>query len=157
MWRRYFPRALIVGLDYFDKAAHEERRIRIFRGDQSDADVLHRIVHEIGRPDIVIDDGSHVNSHVIKSFEVLFPLLAANGLYAIEDTQTAYWPEFGGDSEDLQNPRTSMALMKKLVDGLNHEELRRSAYQPTYYDLNITAIHFYHNLVILQKGLNRQS
>jgi hypothetical protein len=156
MWRQYFPNAQIVGLDCYDKTPHAEERIRVYRGDQSDDNVLHRIVADVGRPDIVIDDGSHINRHVIKSFEVLFPLLADDGIYVVEDTQTAYWPEFGGSSDNLLHVQTSMRLLKDLVDGLNHEEFIKPGYVPTYYDEHITAMHFYHNLVFIQKGWNKE-
>jgi hypothetical protein len=156
MWRQYFPNAQIVGLDLYDKTPHAEKRIRIYRGDQSDENVLQRIVADVGRPDIVIDDGSHINRHVIKSFEVLFPVLADDGIYVVEDTQTAYWPEFGGSSDNLLHAQTSMRLLKDLVDGLNHEEFIKPGYVPTYYDEHITAMHFYHNLVFIQKGRNKE-
>jgi hypothetical protein len=156
MWRRYFPNARIVGLDYFDKSPHAEKRIRIYRGDQSDEKLLRQIVAEVGRPDIIIDDGSHLNRHVIKSFEVLFPLLADDGIYVVEDTQTAYWPDEGGSSDNLLTAPTSMCLLKSLVDGLNHEELIKPGYVPSYHDQHITALHFYHNLVFIQKGFNQE-
>lgn len=155
MWRRYFPNAKIVGLDIVDASPLRAERISIYRGDQADEEVLRRIVTEVGRPDIVIDDGSHMNRHVIKSFEVLFPLLADDGIYVVEDTQTAYWPEFGGSSDDLQHAPTSMVLFKNLVDGLNHEEFIQPGYVPSYDDQHIIAVHFfYHNLVFIQKGRN---
>lgn len=154
MWRRYLPNATIVGLDYFDKSAHGEKRIRIYRGDQSDEAALRQIVADVGPPDIIIDDGSHINAHVIKSFEVLFPLLADDGIYIVEDTQTAYWPDFGGSSDDLLLAPTSMGLLKSLVDSLNHEEFVKSGHIPNYYDRHVVALHFYHNLVFIQKGRN---
>jgi hypothetical protein len=156
MWRRYFPKAKIVGLDYYDKSPHAEKRIRIYRGDQSDEKLLRQMISEIGRPDIIIDDGSHLNHHVIKSFEVLFPLLADNGIYVVEDTQTAYWPDHGGTSDNLLNAPTSMCFFKKLVDGLNHEEFHKPGYVFNYYDQHITEMHFYHNMVFIQKGLNNE-
>jgi hypothetical protein len=156
MWRRYFPNAQIVGLDYYDKSPHAEKRIRIYRGDQSDEKLLRRIVAEVGRPDLIIDDGSHVNQHVLKSFEVLFPLLADDGMYVVEDTQTAYWPAEGGSSDNLLNAPTSMCMFKSLVDGLNHEEFIKPGYVPSYLDQNITALHFHHNLVFIQKGRNQE-
>jgi hypothetical protein len=155
MWRRYFPNALIVGLDCYDQSRHAEKRIRIYRGDQSDERILRRIVAEVGRPHIVIDDGSHLNRDVLKSFEVLFPLMADHGVYAVEDTQTSYWPEAGGSSDDLRDAPTSMALFKGLVDGLNYEEFIKPGYVPTYLDEHITGLHFYHNLVFIEKGRNR--
>lgn len=156
MWRRFFPNAQIVGLDYYDKSPHAEKRIRIYRGDQSDEKLLRQIVAEVGRPDIIIDDGSHLNQHVTKSFEVLFPLLADNGIYAVEDTQTAYWPEEGGSSDNLMTAPTSMCMLKNLVDSLNYEEFIKPGYVPSYHDLNIIALHFYHNLVFIQKGRNQE-
>jgi hypothetical protein len=156
MWRRYFPNGQIVGLDCFDKSFHAEKRIRIYRGDQSSEECLQRIVGEVGRPDIVIDDGSHLNAHVIKSFEVLFPLLADDGIYVVEDTQTSYLPDFGGSSDDMLHAPTSMCLFKRLVDGLNYEEFIKPGYRPSYYDRNITSLHFYHNMVFIQKGLNQE-
>jgi hypothetical protein len=156
MWRQYFPNAQIVGLDYFDKSPHAEKRIRIYRGDQSDENILRKIIADVGPPDIIIDDGSHVNQHVIKSFEVLFPLLSDEGIYVVEDTQTAYWPDFGGSSDDLLHAPTSMCFIKRLVDCLNYEEFIRPGYVPSYYDRNITSLHFYHNLVFIQKGPNQE-
>lgn len=156
VWRRYFPNARIVGVDYHDKSPHTEARIKIYRGDQSDEKFLRRMIGEIGRPEIIIDDGSHNNAHVLKTFEVLFPLLADNGIYVVEDTQTAYWPDYGGSSDDLVNAPTSLRCFKNLTDGLNHEELLKPGYVPTYYDRHITALHFYHNLVFIQKGENQE-
>jgi len=116
--------------------------------------VLERIVAEHGPIHVVIDDGSHRPEHVRATFAVLFPLLADGGTYIIEDTQTSYWPRWGG-SEDRSDPDTTMALVKDLVDGLNWVEFLDEGYQPTYTDLNITGIHAYHNVVILEKGHNR--
>jgi demethylmacrocin O-methyltransferase len=114
------------------------------------------MVGQMGGLDIVIDDGSHINEHVIASFRTLFPLLAEGGIYAIEDTQTSYWPECGGDSYNLNNPNTTMNFLKTLTDGLNYEELQRKDYTPSYFDQNIVSLHFYHNLVILYKGRNEE-
>ncbi len=156
MWKAFFPKGAIYGVDIADKSAHDEPRIRTFRGDQSDEKFLRRVIAETGTPDIIIDDGSHINCHVLKTFQVLFPLLAADGMYAVEDTQTAYWPRCGGSSTDLQNAPTSMVMLKGLIDGLNYEEFIRPGYVPSYYDKHIVGMHFYHNLVFIRKGLNNE-
>lgn len=152
-WKYFFPNALIVGLDLQDKRFVEEDRIRIYQGDQCDADLLARIVREVGPPRIVVDDGSHFSHHVRKTFEVLFPLLQDGGWYSIEDTQTSYWPEWHG-SEDRQSRETTMALVKDLVDGLNYEEFVEEGYRPTYTDQNVREVHCFHNLVLIKKGRN---
>ena len=109
---------------------------------------------EAGSVDIIIDDGSHQNEHVIKSFMSLFPLLSHNGIYAIEDVQTSYWPDFGGTSDDLSSKNTIMGFFKDLTDSLNYEEFIKPDYAPTYFDKHIVSIHFYHNLIIITKGIN---
>lgn len=155
MWKEFFPRGQVFGLDIHDKSALEEDRIRIFRGDQGDPDSLRRVAGQIGRLDIVVDDGSHLSEHVITTFETLFPLLEPRGIYAVEDLQTSYWPEWHG-SEDRNSPDTSMAMLKRLVDGLNHEEFVDEGYEPTYADRHVVAAHFFHNLAILEKGVNEE-
>ena len=160
MWKTYFPNAQINGIDLLDKSAIEEARIRTFAGSQVDEAFLKRVIAEIGAPDIIIDDGSHRSEHVIESFRILFPLLAPNGIYVIEDLQTSYWgPDISQQwdgSSDLNAPHTSMNFLKSLVDCLNYEEFPVDAYSPTYFDRHIIAMHFYHNLAFIQKGLNNE-
>jgi demethylmacrocin O-methyltransferase len=154
MWYHYFPKAEVVGLDIEDKSFLDRPRIHTYQGSQDDETVLRRIVEERGAPLVVIDDGSHRPAHVLETFRILFPLLPEGAVYAIEDVQTSYWPEFGG-SEDRHAPATTMALVKDLVDGLNYEEFVDEDYEPTYTDLNVVAVHAYHNLVLIEKGPNR--
>ncbi len=153
MWKAYFPNSQIVGIDIADKSYHDENRIKTFRGSQDDREFLERVNREAGSFDIIIDDGSHRNDHVIKSFEILFPLLNPNGIYAVEDTQTAYWKGWGADNDQSQ---TSLAFFKSLTDGLNFEEYDDDHYQPTHFDRHIVGMHFYHNLVFVMKGLNNE-
>jgi hypothetical protein len=156
MWKYYFSRSQIYSIDVYDKSSIEEHRLKIFRGSQNDPGFLRNVVETMGGLDIVIDDGSHLNEHVITSFRTLFPLLAEDGIYVIEDTQTSYWPKFGGDSYDLHNPNTIMSFLKALTDGLNYEEIARRDYQPSHFDQNIVSLHFYHNLVFIYKGKNEE-
>jgi hypothetical protein len=145
----------VVGVDIEDKSFVDEPRITSFQGSQTDRRLLRRIVKRFGRPTIVIDDGSHRPPQVIKSFQILFPMLEDGGLYVIEDIQTSYWPQWKG-STDLDDPSTSMAMVKRLLDGLNYEEFLDDAYEPTYTDLHVVAVHCYHNLVVIEKGDNRE-
>ena len=156
MWKYYFPRSEIYALDLYDKSPLEEPRIRIFRGNQDDPACLRHVAEEMGRVDIVIDDGSHVNAHVITSFQTLFPLLEPGGIYAVEDTQTTYWPAYGGDSYELNSPKTMLGFLKSLADAVNYQEIARRGYEPSYFDRNVTGVHFYHNLVFVTKGANKQ-
>ncbi|MCK4782633.1 MAG: hypothetical protein KAV87_02700 [Desulfobacteraceae bacterium] len=152
MWKKFFPRSQIFGIDFFDKSSLEESRIKIFQGDQSDTAFLHDLAEKIGHIDIIIDDGSHINEHVKISFKTLFPYLKDGGFYVIEDLQTSYRPDKRGDEKNLNNPHTTMGMLKDLVDGINHKYIPGRT--PTYYDSHIRSIHFYPKLVIFQKGKN---
>lgn len=154
MWKRYFPFGKIYSLDIYDKSPLQESRIKIFKGSQVDEKFLDEIYLEMDTLDIIIDDGSHINEHVIKTFEKLFPKLKDGGIYVIEDTQTSYWKSFGGDSENLKNPKTMMNYFKEFLDGINHEEFLIPNYKKTYFDKKIISMHFYHNLIFIHKGNN---
>jgi hypothetical protein len=155
MWKHFFPKAQILGLDIADKSFVDAKRIRTYQGSQVDEAVLRRIFDDAGEIKVVIDDGSHRPEHIRETFRLLFPLLPDDGIYAIEDTQTSYWPEWGG-SEDRHDPTTTMALVKDLIDGLNFEEYVDENYQPSYTDLHVKSVHAYHNLVVIEKGDNRE-
>lgn len=156
MWKSYFPKGQIYAIDIHDKTAVQEPRIKIFRGSQVDRAFLEKVIDEIGAPDVIIDDGSHINEHVITTFKALFPRLKNQGLYFVEDTQTSYWPAWGGDAEDRNNPGTMMNFFKGLADGLNYAEFPDKNYQPTELDKSITALHFYHNLAVVKKGKHEE-
>lgn len=162
-WKAYFPNSMIYGIDILDKRFYNTRRIKTFQGSQADPEFLRHVIQTIGAPDIIIDDGSHINEHVIQSFQTLFPLMAPNGIYAIEDLQTSYWSlgstddftDWGG-SMDPTAP-TSMNFLKSLIDGINHEEFPPGAnHLPTYFDKHIVGLHFYHSLAMIYKGINNE-
>lgn len=153
MWRRFFQQAQIVGLDIEDKSFLDRPRMTTVQGDQTDSALLASVVERFGAPLVVIDDGSHRPADIIETFRVLFPLLPDGAVYAIEDTQTSYWPEFDG-SEDRDSPDTTMGFVKRLVDGLNHEEFVDPDYRTTYTDTHVRTVHCYHNLVVVEKGEN---
>ena len=153
MWGEYFPRGMIYGIDLQDKRCIASTRIKVFTGSQNDLTFLKKVAAEIGQIDIVIDDGSHINEHVITSFHTLFPYLADGGIYAIEDVQSSYLPQFGGNWENLDVRTTTMGMVKTLVDGINYKYIPNRA--PTYFDENIASIHFYPNIAFIFKGKNK--
>lgn len=154
MWKAYFRKSQIVGIDIADMTRLQEDRIDIRQCDQTDSDALTRLSNEYGGFDIIIDDGSHLNRDVIKTFQTLFPRMRQNGVYVVEDTQTSYWPTYGGGAGE---PYTSMEFFKSLSDGLNHAEYPIQGYEPSYLDKNILEIAFFHNLVFIVKGNNDET
>jgi cephalosporin hydroxylase len=108
MWKEYFPNAIIYGIDIDPRCkSFEEDRIKIFIGDQNDDDFLNKIKSEISSIDILLDDGSHITNHQIKTFNYLHELIKNGGFYVIEDLRNSY--------EEFANPydlRTSWPGMK---------------------------------------------
>ena len=73
----------ILGLDidYRCKQYEDvENNIFIEIGDATDSNFIQSITKKYGSFDIILDDGSHTNKDVIKSFELLFPLSGGGGL-----------------------------------------------------------------------------
>ena len=156
MWKKYFPFGRIFSIDIYDKSFLEEKRIKIYKGSQTDKYFLEYVTDKMDAIDVIIDDGSHINADVIETFNLLFPKLKDGGLYVIEDTQTSYWEKYGGDSEDLDNPRTIMNYFKSLTDCINYKEYTKPEYEPNYFERKIVSIHFYHNLIFIYKGNNAE-
>ena len=115
MWKDYFgAECQVIGLDINPECKqHEAKGIEIFIGSQDDADVLDEIHAKYPVIDIVIDDGSHMSSQMIASFELLYPRLAENGVYLVEDTCCCYWDEYGGG---LKRDNTFIEYAKNKID-----------------------------------------
>ena len=123
VWRDFFPRAQVTGLDIRKKSLSLGPRVKVVQGSQVDAAFLNDVVADRGPFDIIIDDGSHRNEHVVESFRLLFPGLAPGGIYLIEDVQTAFFPRFGGSLE-LAEPN-SVGHFARAHDAVVRDTRRR--------------------------------
>jgi cephalosporin hydroxylase len=150
MWKRFFgPHASIVGIDIAPETQRfEDDQVAVRIGPQQDPRFLQGILEEFGPPDIVLDDGSHRMSHVIETFRFLYPRMAKNGVYMVEDMHTAYWEEFEGG---LRKPSTFIELSKNLVDELNADH-SRGALPPTEFTRQTLSMHFYDSMVVFERG-----
>lgn len=111
MWKEYFPNATIYGIDINPECRkYEEDRIKILIGDQNDDAFLEKIKNELPNIDVLIDDGSHITLHQIKTFNYLYDKINKDGTYIIEDLANSY-EEFNGDL-DLRVWWPGMALNK---------------------------------------------
>lgn len=121
-WSRFFTRGrTFVGCDIDHRCARlrfEDPRIRMVVGDANAPDTRARIAELTPGLDIVIDDGSHRSTDIVESFLAYFPLLAAGGIYVVEDCHTLYWPAWRGG---IVQQSSAMRFFKALVDVLNFE------------------------------------
>jgi len=150
MWKDYFgEKASIVGIDIDSQCKqYEEERIHICIGSQDDSKFLEEVYAEFGPFDVVVDDGSHIMEHQIKSFEILFPLLKENGVYVCEDTHTSYWSRFGGA---LHQRNTWIEYSKGIVDEMNYCHIDQDDELFLQFRGMIRGIHFYDSMVVVEK------
>ena len=163
MWRNYFgPDATIVGIDIDKSCAEFDGRSGAVRiGDQCDPEFLSSVCEEFGPFDAILDDGGHDPSQQIASFCHLFPLLAENGVYMCEDTQTNFWPT----RQDLGRSRTFVNLASDIAKLLTEPHYPRRNYGRFRYlpaerdgELNVSyiaattfSVQFYDAVIVLEK------
>ncbi|MDO9104111.1 MAG: class I SAM-dependent methyltransferase [Methylovulum sp.] len=122
IWSKFFPNAQkLVGCDInpdCSKLAYEDPRVAVVIGDANSDAVQLIILQHTPTFDVIIDDGSHCSSDIVKSFARYFPYLAEGGVFVAEDLHCSYWAEFEGG---LFAPFSSIAFFKRLADIVNHE------------------------------------
>ena len=148
MWKSYFgEQANVYGLDKEDGLLFEESQIRCFVIDQSKKEDLQKICSLIPKIDIFIDDGSHINSHQINTFETVFPSLSDGGLYIVEDTHTSYREkDFQGG---YKKEGTFIEYCKNIIDSFYYTEtpdiIANNLINSIYF------IAFYNAMVVIKK------
>lgn len=116
-WEEYFYNSNVIGIDINqDCKIYESGKIKIEIGDQTDENFLNWVCSKHGPFDLIIDDGSHMNEHMLLSFKYLFKNLKNQGVYVIEDVVCSYWPEFGGG---LKSEKSVVENFKNRIDEVN--------------------------------------
>lgn len=161
VWKSYLgPKSMIYGVDYHGDLFYEEDQIKHFLADQGNRASLEAIpVKEL---DVLIDDGSHMNSHQINTFEVLFPRIKSGGLYIIEDVGCSYRKDYDGG---YRKQGTLIEYCKDIIENLQINEwtelIPKDAhnkwlasnvlpYNPAFG--NIGSIVFYTGMIIIRKA-----
>jgi len=91
MWRDFFPRAMIYGVDIRPKLMFRAERIETFLCDQRDTEKMMLVLDATGTDlDIVIDDATHVPEDQINTALAILPRLQKGALYIIEDVSKVW-------------------------------------------------------------------
>jgi hypothetical protein len=90
MWSRWMPRARITGVDIRPECA------ALCAGYQNVNVIIADATREAvpGQFDVIVDDGSHLPGHIVKSFKLYWPKLRVGGLYCIEDLRCTHSPNY---------------------------------------------------------------
>lgn len=167
MWRQYFdhPNTKIVGIDIKNKCTEYEdadNGVFVRIGSQASEKFLASVVEEFGEFDIVIDDGSHLASHLMASFNYLYKdALKDQGIYFIEDTHTAYWQRFRDASVSIQdyayqavnyinNPYTAYEH-----DDFLFEEGDKNPLLVPYITKTLEEVRFFDSIIVFYKNVDK--
>lgn len=91
MWKDYFgDQAHIYGVDIEPVCRlFEDDRTQIFIGDQADKSFWNKVLRQVPRIDVVIDDGGHKTDQQIATLEALLPHVQPGGVFICEDLNGA--------------------------------------------------------------------
>jgi hypothetical protein len=164
MWKEFFINSEIKAIDINpDCKKYDDFRTEILIGEQQDHSFLKREFTDKNILfDIIVDDGSHLSSHQIKSFEYLFlNCLSEGGTYIIEDVCCSYWPSHEGS---YKKEGTCIEYFKNKIDEINFygsvrdnilhrnkEHLLKNYNNPTEFQKQIKGITFKNSLIIINK------
>lgn len=152
MWKNYFKtpfnQVSVYGIDINpDCKSLEEDNIKIFIGSQEDRDFLRRVKKEIGKIDLLIDDGGHTMNQQIVTFEELFDLVDDNGIYLCEDLHTSYMELYGGEYKG----NTFIEYSKNLIDYLHAQYSETEKLVRNKYSDNIKYITYCDSMIFIEK------
>lgn len=167
IWSKYFSKASkIVGCDIDPNCAllhYDDPRVAVVIGDANTDECEEKIIQAAPGFDIIIDDGSHRSSDIVRSFGRYFPHLKEHGIYLVEDLHGSYWQNYEGG---LHYPLSAISFFKRIVDIINYEHWRNNKsrasfinkfseeYGVAFDDLQMTHIHsiqFINSLCIIKK------
>lgn len=154
MWLKYFGEGTsVVGVDINPECLEYkyDGDVKIVMGDQGSADFWKQFAEEHGKFDIIIDDGGHTMDQQITTVNSMFPFLNDGGVFAVEDTHTSYWINWGGA---YKGQNTFLEHAKKITDVVNQQHFQGNNYilpntLETYKNLN--SISFYNSVVVFEK------
>ena len=101
MWTVYFGKeARIIGIELHPNAKELEKHgFEIYIGSQSDKNFWRNFYSKVGKIDILLDDGGHVNDQQIITLSESVHNINDNGIIVTEDVHTSYLKKFGNPSK----------------------------------------------------------
>jgi 23S rRNA U2552 (ribose-2'-O)-methylase RlmE/FtsJ len=145
IWKKYFgDKSRIIGIDVnpeckiFEKDGYE-----IFIGNQSDPKFWENFFKQIGKVDIILDDGGHTNLNQIITTANVLDKINDNGLLVIEDTHSSYIKEYNSNMK-----LTFINLCKKIIDEINLDG-------NYYFKKFIYSMHCFDKMIIFRINKNK--
>ena len=152
VWREYFTKANISGVDINPASAHQDTPGCIVEiCSQDDVAKLDEISQKARGWDIIVDDASHLNVLTAESFKILWKHVRPKGMYIIEDLMVSY-----GDLSHLPKDWNFVDMHPGNPPRNNDRGILNDIFFGIIRDLdrakgNVRALHFFHQIVIIEK------
>ena len=146
MWREYFGKdARIIGIDLHPNAKELEKHgFEIYIGSQSDKNFWRNFYTKVGKIDILLDDGGHVNDQQIVTLSESVNNINDDGIIMTEDVHTSYFKKFGNPSK-----YSYINYSKYLIDVVNSRfpetEIKKNNFRNKIYSIS-----FYESIVAMK-------
>ena len=152
MWREYFGKeARIIGIDLHPKAKELEKYgFEIYIGSQSDKSFWKYFFSKVGKIDILLDDGGHVNDQQIITLGESVHNINDNGIIVTEDVHTSYLKKFGNPSK-----HSFINYSKYLIDVVNSRFPYPEIKKNNDFRNKIYSILFYESIVAIKINSKR--
>lgn len=168
-WKSLYPTAFLYVIDRDVELQGDG--FMVLKCDQSSNHQLNELRDFLREKDVavILDDGSHIPEHQLKTFNCLFGVAREGGVYIIEDTECSYWRYgtcYGYKTRyGLSSGRSLVNKMRLLPHWINREflagrerlRLARSlcgkGFSLVAVDA-ISSISFAHNCVAVFKGFS---
>jgi hypothetical protein len=155
MWGNYFGvGSKITGIDVDSECAslkYDNENIEVIIGDQGQSDFWDKFLPN-KKIDVFIDDGGHFMDQQILTFEKVFPILSAGGIYICEDCHTSYMGYNGGG---LGRKTSFIEYAKTYVDVLHYdwkeETTSELEMRNKIADSGLSGVFFYDSMVVFEK------
>ena len=147
MWREYFGKdARIIGIDLHPNAKELEKYgFEIYIGSQSNKNFWRDFYSKVGKIDILLDDGGHVNDQQIITLSESVHNINDNGIIVTEDVHTSYFKKFGNPSK-----YSFINYSKYLVDVVNSRYPEIKTKKINDFSKKIYSISFYESIVAIK-------
>ena len=143
--------ARIIGIDINPETIKfENDQIEVYVGDVCDSTFLNSVIKDVGKIDILIDDGGHFMDQQKIVLDKLFPIIKDTGVFICEDVQTSYQHYYGGG---LGYRFSFIEHVKKYIDIMHISYWKPKSSYLTLSNM-LGGIHFYDSVVVIEKSFN---
>ena len=145
MWKKFFgKKARIIGIELNPEAKKLEKSgFEIFIGDQANPNFWKNFYKQVGKIDILLDDGGHKNIQQITTFMESIRYINNGGKIIVEDTHTSFMKKKG-----FKNPSkySFIHFCFHLIENM-HRRNPMLEKNLNYYSKKIKQINFHDSIV----------